>query len=243
MKMKFKIVMHLLKTNFLLPGVLIALLMTSLPAEAQTGELSELHLQFISFPKAAEPQEVELYLGDGESMEIEIPTNRISRSYVVKPMKRLVLGESTKDVEGNYLFKPYGQAASLNIQKQLILVLRKSRQNNNELALVPMPNTDLNFGGGSFFFMNATPLDIAGVLSDKKFVLKPGKSTIIKPSPSEVKGVYKYCKAQLLYRKGEEVRSFFNTTWRLNDDARSLIFLYQDPNTKHIRLHTIRDYL
>lgn len=241
--MKFKTIMRLLRINSLLSGALIALLISPLPVEAQDGELSEIQLQFISFPKAAEPQEVELYLGEGESMEIEIPTNRISRSYVVKPMKRLVLGESTEDAEGNYVFNPYGQAASLNIQKQLILVLRKNRQDNNEFVLMPMPNTDLNFGGGSFFFMNATQLEIAGILSDKKFVLKPGKFTVVKPSPSKTKGVYQYCKTELLYRKGEEVRSFFNTNWRLNDDARSLIFLYQDPNTQHIRLHTIRDYL
>lgn len=234
------------KMNFLSSASLLASLSLCtlfLVTETQAQDQNEVHLQFLSFPKAANSQEVELYLGEGESLKVEIPTNRISKNYVVKPMDRWTLGESIKDEEEKTVFKPFGQAPAINSNKQLILVIRKGRENEDGLILIPMPNTERDFGGGTFFFMNATPLDIAGILSDKKFALKPGKFTLVKPSPSEVKGTYKYCKTELIYRKDGDVRSFFNSNWRLNDKARSLIFIYQDPKSKHIRLHSIRDYL
>lgn len=203
----------------------------------------QVELQFISFPKALDPQEMELYLGDGETLQVELPTNRVSRSYSVKAADQWILGKTMENDAKEPHFKAFAKAKSIGLKKQLILVIRKSRHEQNQIALIPMPNTERDFGGGEYFFMNATPLEIAGILSDKKFALKPGKFTVVKPSPSEVKGIYQYCKAELLYRKEDQVRSFFNTTWRLNEKARSLIILYQDPATQKIRLHTIRDYL
>lgn len=213
--------------------------------QAQNQSEGEVQLQFVSFPKAANPEPIELYLGEGKTLEVEIPTNRLSKKYSVKAMPTWILGKTAESAveDADPVFAPYGRANSISSPTQLILVIRKGRQNEDGLALIPMPNTARNFGGGSFFFLNATPMDIAGIISNKRFSLKPGKFTIVEPEPSEVKGVYRYCKTQLAYRKGDDVRAFFNSTWRLNDKARSLIFFYLDPKTQRIRMHSIRDYL
>jgi hypothetical protein len=49
--------------------------------------------------------------------------------------------------------------------------------------------------------------------------------------------------ASLYFRKGDEARPFFSSEWRIRDDARILVFCYHDPQTTHIRLHAIKDYI
>lgn len=203
----------------------------------------QVEIQFVSFPKDNGEDEVELYLGGDEPLKVELPTNRLSQKYRVKAMNSWVLGKTTKGPDGNVVFAKLGQARALDTPRQLILVIRKGGASENSLHLIPMPNNATNFGGGAYFFLNATPVDVGGILSDVKFSIKPGKFITVEPKPSRVKGVYEYCKVQLVYRNGDEVRPFFNSTWRLNDKVRSLVFFYLDPVTRRVRMHSIRDYI
>ena len=50
------------------------------------------------------------------------------------------------------------------------------------------------------------------------------------------------CHATLYYRLNNETKSFLDTNWPLQPDARGLIFIYNDPRSARIRLHTIRDF-
>lgn len=203
----------------------------------------EVELQFVSFPKDSSGGEVELYLGGDETLKVELPTNRLSEKYRVKAMSSWVLGKTTTGPDGKAAFTKLGQAKALSIPRQLILVIRKRGSSENSLFLMPMPNNATNFGGGAYFFLNATPMDVGGILSDEKFSIKPGKFIIVEPKPSEVKGIYEYCKVKLVYRNGDDTRAFFNSTWRLNDKVRSLVFFYLDPDTRRVRMHSIRDYI
>ncbi len=88
-------------------------------------------------------------------------------------------------------------------------------------------------------------MDIAGILGGAKFTLKPGKQTIIEPKEmnkregSESHGFF----TEFYFRKEEDVRPFFSSTWPINKKARSMVFFYHDTRNGRLRMHTIRDYI
>lgn len=70
---------------------------------------------------------------------------------------------------------------------------------------------------------------------------KDGKYSFLKPKGEfgDTKGLIR---ATLYFRKADQAKPFFSSTWPLSDVARSLIFFYHDPDTNRLRLHTIRDF-
>lgn len=223
----------------------LALLGLTFPAFAQDAE--QVTLRFLSFPKNAAPQPVELLIGKGEILEVKTPTNALSDPYKVNRLAAWSVGKlgPAIDKEGNPIFTSYGSAPSLASANQLILLIRKGKENADGLEVIPMDNGLRNFGGGQFFFMNATKVDIAGVLGGTKFVLKPGQRTII--APKETKKRESTGATQLFtefyFRMEDEARPFFSSTWPANNRARSMVFFYHDPHNNRLRMHTIRDYL
>lgn len=214
----------------------------SLTAATETPE--KVTLQFLSFPKATEPEPLELVVGEGETIEVNIPTNHISEPYEIPYLSSWKLGKTTEDEEGNPKFRVLGETSAINKSKQLVLVIRNGYDNSRGLKMIAMPNDDSKIGGGSFFFINmAADYQIAGKITDAQFAIKPGQSVVIEPKASETKGSYKYCEALLVYRKGEKTRPFYTQTWRLSDQVRSFIFFYQDRTTGKLKMHTIEDHL
>ena len=63
-----------------------------------------MNLRFISFPKSDEIAEVELYLGEGRTMDVEIPSNDLSKDYRVPAMQEWVVGESTQGEDGKPVY-------------------------------------------------------------------------------------------------------------------------------------------
>lgn len=212
----------------------------SLSARAQDATIQ---LQFISFPKAADSKPVELLLGNGETLKIDLPSRDLSSTYEVPALSSWVLGNTIVNPDGKASFSVYGKTPSISANRQVILVLRKGAKNSDGMELIPMAATPSNFDGGSYFLYNATSVDIAGSIGTGKFSLKPGEYSLISPKPTKVKNDRKYAFAQIFYRKGEDIQPLFSSTWRFNDLARSMVFFYHDPVTKHLRLHTIRDYI
>jgi len=49
--------------------------------------------------------------------------------------------------------------------------------------------------------------------------------------------------AMFYFRAGDKAKPFFSSKWPTTKNARGLIFFYQDPETKRLRLHSIRDFL
>ena len=223
------------KTNTLLTIMVCLLSEIALAQEKVT-------LQFLSFPKAAKPEPLELVIGEGKTINVNIPTNRISKSYSTPLLPSWVLGKTNYDTKGKPQFQALGKTKSISNTKQLILIIRNGYGNNNGLKLIVVPNDESKIGGGTFFFMNLTPdYEIAGKVTNSPFAIKQGKSAVIKPAASKIKGRYQYCEAMLAYRKGENTRSFYTQTWRLSDKARNFIFFYQDPASKKLKMHMIRD--
>lgn len=215
----------------------------SLAVGTAPAQQADIEIQFVSFPKLADAKPVELLIGEGETMAVELPTNSISTVYKVKPLAKWVIGKTEVNGEGEESFGIYGQAPAIASPKQLILVIRKGKEDADGLELIPMDNRGSHFGGGKYFLMNATKVDIAGSVGTEKFALKPNAHTLVAPEPTKTKGESKYCYAQIYFRKDEEVQPFFTSTWRFNENARTMVFFYHEPTTNQLKLHTIRDYV
>lgn len=222
-----------------------SLLIIAIPAFAQ--EVQTVTLRFISFPKSASPEPVELLIGPGETLEVKAPTNALSQPYKVKRLSSWAVGkmEPAKNVQEKSSFTTYGSASALASSNQIILLIRSGKENKDGMQVIPLDNQSNNFGGGQFFFMNAAKVDIAGMLGGTKFALKPGKFVIIKPTELKQreeggKGLFF---TEFFFRKDEEARPFFSSTWPHNEKARSMVFFFHDTTNDRLRMHTIRDYL
>lgn len=210
-----------------------------LSVQAQTPMVN---LRFVSFPKAANPAPVELLLAEGKTMEVELPTNSMSKTYQVPALSTWSLGETSTDEEGKATFRVFGQAQSIGANEQLILVVRKGADDAAGLELTPLKNSDEGFNGGKYLILNATSVDLAGNIGTGKFTLKPGNHVLLAPKPTKTEESRKYCFAKFYFRQGEEIQPFFSATWRFNEEARSMVFFYHDPKTRQLRVHTIRSF-
>ena len=208
-------------------------------------------LQFISFPKNSKPEPVELLLGDGKTMIVKIPTNDLSKSYEVPKLSTWAVGktETVKvEVDGKEIEKPafttYGKAPSIASKTQLILLIRNGKNNADGMKVIPIDNEMENFGGGNFFFYNASTVDIGGLVAKHDFALKPGEFSIVKPvkGVDERKGM-KFAFTKLFYRHKKVTKPFFSSTWQVNKKARSMVFFYHDPHNGRLRFHSIRSFM
>lgn len=208
------------------------------PCRAQNA--SEVSLSFVSFPKSEEPVKLKLALGEGKFLDFEAPSNWLSPAIRVASMGTWVVGLTVNGPDGKPAFKELGRATAPASSQQILLLSRKGKANTDGFDLVALDSRASGFGAGKYLFMNAAKVDVAGVVGEEKFVVKPGMHTIIEPKiPS---GQHTFHTA-LYFRKGEDARPFFSSEWRISDDARNLIFFYHDPLTTHIRLHAIKDYI
>lgn len=208
----------------------------------QASAQDQVSLQFISIPKAENPLPVELIVGDGKTILVDIPTNRISPVYKVNRLSKWTIGKTFTNKEGNSNFKVFGTADSIKDSEQLILVIRSGKGNEDGLKLMPVSNSEKKLGGGSYLLFNASTIGIKGTLSDKEFEIKSEEFTVVKPPPSKVKGEFKYCDVVLFHLRGTTPRPFLTSTWRISDKARSFIIFYNDLKSKKLRMHSIRDY-
>lgn len=175
-------------------------------------------------------------------MEVEIPTNSISKTYELPALSTWALGKSSTDEEGKFVFQTYGKTQSIGGKDQLILIIRKGVNDADGFELTTLNNSEEGFSGGKYILMNASKVDIAGTIGTGKFSLSPNNHTLIAPKPTKTEGTREYCFAKFHFRKDEEIQPFFSSTWRFNKEARSMVFFYHDPKTKQLRVHTIRSY-
>lgn len=220
----------------------IVFLSLHLFSQACFAEEDQVELQFVTFPEVANAEPVELLIGKGEVIKIELPTNALSPVYKVNRLSQWALGKSSIGADEEFAFDIYGKAASLASSKQLILVIRRGEKVLDGLELILMDNKDSKFGGGMYFFMNAAKVDIAVKVGDKKFGLKPRKYKLVDPKPSRTKGSRKYLNIKIYFRKGDNFQDFYANILRYSDRARNMMFIYHDPHTKQFRTHTIRNY-
>jgi len=223
----------------------LALLTLSTPLLAQEG--GQVTLRFLSFPRSVSPEPVELLIGNGETLEVRIPTNALSQPYEVPRLSTWAVGkmEPAANEQSEPTFTSFGSAPSLASGNQLILLIRDGKENKDGMRVIPMDNNLDHFGGGQFFFMNAAKVDIAGALGGTKFVIKPGRHTIIEPTEmlNREGAPPNQFFTEFFFRQEDAPRPFFSSTWPANNRARSMVFFYHDVHNDRLRMHTIRDYL
>lgn len=218
-----------------------------MPCSAQRGDT--MNLQFMTFPMSMKPLPVELLVGEGETIKLEVPSNEVGPVVNVPRMPSLVLGESVLDENdkpifderGKPLFKVYGQGVPLGAPKQLVLLLRKGRDMSAGFDVRVISSDVKKFGGGKILFLNAAMIDIGGNVGGVKFAIKPGQQTVIKPKLGD-NGRLAF--VEFFYeRKGKAV-PFFSSMWPVAEQYRGLVFFYHNPKNKNkITLHTYRDFL
>jgi hypothetical protein len=204
-------------------------------------EAAKVSLRFLSFPKAIDPVKVELHISEGKTIEIEAPSNEFSPAVDVVSAGVWSVGETLEGPDGKPVFKEYGRTKAAASPQQMLLLVRKGKENADGFELVALDGRMDGFGGGKFLFMNAAKVDIAGVVGSEKFAVKPGKHSIIKPK-ADGNDDKKLVHATLYFRTDGQPKPFFSSTWPLSDAARCLIFFYHDPDTNRLRLHSIRDF-
>lgn len=220
--------------------ILHSLVAFSISAYAQ--EITTVNLRFVSFPKSANDEPIELLIGETKTIEVKIPTNSISETYEVPALATWALGKSSTNEKGEYVFLAYGKAPSIVAKEQLVIVCRQGLNDADGLTLTTLKNSDDGFSGGKYLLLNATKVDIAGGIGSGKFSLKPNAHSIIAPEPTKTEGDRAYCFAEFFFRKDKEVHPFFTATWRFNKKARSMVFFYHEPSSKQLQVHTIRSY-
>ncbi len=206
--------------------------------------LTPVKLQFVAFPKIANPEPIELVTAQDETMLVKLPSNNLSPTYEVPPLKKWILGKSVIDEETNQpSFEVYGETPSVSSLEQIVLVIREGTKDSDGFKLVPFASNDSGFSGGKYLFFNGTKVNIAAIVGDQKFVLKPNNHTLVAPGPSTIVNDRKYLYTYLYVYGNNRPKPFYASTWRFSEKARSLVFFYNDPHTDQVRTHSIRNYL
>ena len=221
-------------------STVVGLILSTMILNAQDKEVS---VQFVSFPISNDPEPIELLVGEGKSLSVELPTTNLSPVYKVPAMNQWVLGKMAIGQKEQKTFKAYGKAESAGTGTQLVLVIKEGKTFADGLKLIPMKYDPEYFAGGRFFMMNTTKVDIGIEMGTTRVGLKPDTFKLIDPEASKEVNGNKQLFIKVYFRNEDKMKPFYSSTWRLNDKARSLVFFYHDPDCLRIRTHTIRNYL
>ena len=204
--------------------------------------VEKVEVQFVSFPAISDSSSVELVIGPGEVIEVELPTKGLSKIYQARRMKHWSLGKAEVDAEGNPTFNTYGKTEMGNAKKQIVLVITKGQNYSDGLELIALDGGAEGLGLGKYLIYNACKTDIAGKIGNSPFLLKKRHHTILAPKPNETVNKSKYLFVDLYYRKGTEAKPFKATKWRHTENARFFVFFHHNPGTPQIQIHYIRHY-
>lgn len=218
---------------------LIAVLALGLLPPCAAQDTDKIQLRFLSFPKSMEPVKLELRLSEEKSVAIEAPSNEFSKPLSIAPLAVWSVGETVQGPDGKPVFREFGRTQAPTSPQQVLVLIRKGAANSDGFDLLALDIGATAFGGGKFLFFNAAKVDIAGVVGEEKFMLKPDSHKIIQPKTESDK---RTAHAMFYFRKGDEARPFFSSRWPVNARARSLVFFYHDPESKRIRMHTVRNF-
>lgn len=200
----------------------------------------QVSLQFLAFPKKMRPLPVELLVGEGKTIQVETPGNELSPIYKVARLESIVVGKTIVNDKGKPEFSVYGKAPSIAASKQIILLIRKGKEDSDGFVVLPINGELGDFGGGSYLFINASRMNVAGVIGDSKFALKPGQQKLLKPKP-DFEG--EICQVTFAYQREDKWKTFKDTRWSANKSYRSLVFFHQDPESGRLGVSPIVDML
>ena len=203
------------------------------------GQAQEVAIACLSFPKQA-PSSIELLVGPGKTVPITLQSHTLTESLKVPRLAIWKFGKSGTNAEGEFQFKSYGQIKPGAAREQLLLFLRKGPTPADGFRILALDSGKTSFGASQMLFVNLAREQVAGLVGGKQFRLNPGKHIIIKPKADRGKNL---CFASLKYLRANKWRTFFSTNWPTLTAARGLIFLYNDPRSRSVKMHSVVDSL
>lgn len=217
--------------------ILAFLLLLTASAPAQQAQQTDLRL--LAFPRVKDAGPIELQVGDSV-VEVDPPSNRLSDPVSVPSQATWRFGRRIQGADGERGFETWGEAKSTGTGRQILILLRKGKRNEDGFHVVSLKDGPKHFGDGEIYFLNLARQEIAGEVGGVKFGLKPADEVVIKPKAD--KGP-ELCHASLYIRPREKWRPFFSSNWPLRERTRGLVFLYNGAGKGRVRMHTIRDFL
>ncbi len=199
----------------------------------------EVFITCLSFPKQA-PSKIELLVGPGKTVPITLQSHTLTDSLKVPRLGVWKFGESSTDAEGKFRFKSFGQTKPGTAREQLLLFLRKGPTPADGLRVLTLDSRRTAFGPSQMLFVNLAREQVAGLVGGRQFRLNPGKHVIIKPTADRGENL---CFASLKYLRDNKWRTFFSTNWPTLATARGLVFLYNDPRSRSVKMHSVVDSL
>lgn len=215
--------------------LLFALLLV-LPARGQ--DAAPVNIRLLAFPRSPDPGPVELQLG-GTTLKVELAANHLSDPYQVPAQASWKFGRTTGGTGDQRKFEVLGSGKSAGTAAQLVILFRKGPKNSDGFRVVSFADGPAVFGDRQLFFLNLSKRPVAGEIGTVKFALKPARHIVISPQPDAGNAL---CHASLLLMDDGDWRPFMTSNWPLKKNSRGLIFIYSDPGSTGIRLHTIRDF-
>ena len=193
----------------------------------------------LSFPKQS-PTPVELLVGPSKTIPITLQSHTLTEPLKVARLPSWKFGKSGTNAAGEFTFKTFGQIKPGRASKQLLVFVRKGASPADGLNILALDDNRTSFGPSQMLFVNLAREQVAGLVGGKQFRLEPGKHTIIKPQPDRGNNL---CFASLKYRRANKWRTFFSTNWPTLPKARGLVFLYNDPRSQSVKMHSVVDSL
>ncbi|NNM28547.1 MAG: hypothetical protein HKO57_03440 [Akkermansiaceae bacterium] len=219
----------------LLGGLLLAGgLVATLPAAAQ-----KVRIECLSFPKHSS-ESIELLIGPEKVVDVTLQSHALSDPLVVPSLPVWKFGKSQVSDEGVFTFKTYGEVKPLSAARQLLVFIRKGKDAAAGFNILPLDANKAGFGANKMFIMNLARSRVAGDVGGKRFILTPGRHIIFKPAANRGENL---CFAALRFERDKEWRTFFSTNWPILKNSRGLVFVFDDPRSKSLKIHSVVDSL
>ena len=199
----------------------------------------EISITCLSFPKQS-PTSIELLVGPGKTVPITLQSHTLTEPLKVPRLQSWRFGKSGTNAAGEFTFKTYGALKPGTARNQLLVLVRKGSTPAAGLNILSLDDSKASFGPSQMLFVNLAREQIAGLVGGKQFRLSPGKHTIIKPQADRGDNL---CFASLKYKRATKWRTFFSTNWPTLQRARGLVFLYNDPRSQSVKMHSVVDSL
>ena len=206
---------------------------------ASPSVAEEISITCLSFPKQA-PTPIELLIGPGKTVPVTLQSHTLTEPVKVPRLQSWRFGKSGTNAAGEFAFKTYGQLKPGTARNQLLVFVLKGSTPAAGLNILSLDDNKKSFGPSQMLFVNLAREQVAGLVGGKQFQLNPGKHTIIKPQADRGNNL---CFASLKYKRATKWRTFFSTNWPILPKARGLVFLYNDPRSQSVKMHSVVDSL
>lgn len=190
---------------------------------------------------AQEPEEVFMYSKEGFFAESELPRDNFSPNFLIpKGVSSITFFPKSNAVPKELEGAPQ-VSFSADWKKILFLVFKDSKNKIMPIRVRAINASADIFGPGSIYAINFSRMTVAGEVGDKKLLLKPQKTEIIK-NPISKTGFY----PTVLQLKGPEMkkpRDFVKQMWAHHQKHRRMLFIMprKPPHFATYKFTVIKD--